>query len=714
MRTTVPRGFAAIMAFAVCSGFLGAADRRPITETDILKFQWVADPQISPDGKEVAYVLVSVNEKEDRYETSLWTVGTSGSAAPRRLTAGPRDSVPRWSPNGRTLAFVRAPGEKDRPQIHLLPLSGGEALKLTDLPKGAGAPNWSPDGKTIAFTSTTSDEDLAEKKAGPKSPAEIEKKEKDESNKPRVVTRAVYRFNNQGWLDPARHSHIWTVPFVENATVPAEAKRLTSGRYDEGELAWSRDGSRIYFTSTRVDEPYYDNPDGNLYFVPAAGGEIQTVADIDGPINDAVPSPDGSRFAFTGSVNPPARQSHTQSDLFVFSRGKATSLTADYDYEMGSNLAGDQRPPRGGAPSAIVWTPDGRSVLLVTTEKGRSNLVKVDVATRKIEPLTTGDHDVMAYSATPDASKLAVAIGAANEIGDVYLLDAATRKLTRLTRVNEELFSQLDLPQPEEIWYDSFDGKKINGWIVKPPGFEKGKKYPFIVQIHGGPHTAYGHIFTHEFLWMAAKGYVVLYTNPRGSTSYGQDFANVIQYRYPGDDYKDIMAGVDEVLKRGYVDEKKLGVTGGSGGGLLTNWAVTQTDRFAAAVSQRSVADWTSFWYSADFTLFTPSWFRKNPYQDPEEFRTRSPLAYVGKIKTPILFVEGEEDWRTPLWQGGAAMFRALKAEKKPTVMVTFPGENHELSRSGMPSHRVERLRHIVNWFDKYLQGKPMPVYDLQ
>ena len=691
-----------------------AAERRPITETDILKFQWVADPRISPDGREVAYVLVTVNEKEDRYETSLWMVEASGKAAPRRLTAGPRDSAPRWSPSARTLAFLRAPGEKDRPQIHFLPLSGGEARKLTDIPKGASAPIWSPDGKTIAFTSTTSDEDLAEKKAGPKSPAEIEKKERDEKNKPRIVTRAVYRFNNQGWLDPARHSHVWTVPFSEAATAPAEAKRLTSGRYDEGDLVWSRDGSRIYFTSTRVDEPYYDNPDANLYFVPAAGGEIQTVADIDGPIDDAVPSPDGSRFAFTGSVNPPARQSHTQSDLFVFSGGKAANLTADYDFEMGSNLAGDQRPPRGAAPSPLVWTPDGRSILLVTTEQGRSNLRKVNVATRNLEPLMKGDHDVMAWSATPDASKLALAIGDANDIGDVYVLDVSTGKLTRLTRVNDALFSQLDLPEPEEIWYASFDGKKINGWIVKPPGFQAGKKYPFIVQIHGGPHTAYGHIFTHEFLWMAAKGYVVLYTNPRGSTSYGQDFANVIQYRYPGDDYKDIMAGVDEVLKRGYVDEKKLGVTGGSGGGLLTNWAVTQTDRFAAAVSQRSVADWTSFWYSADFTLFTPSWFRKNPYQDPEEFLARSPVRYVDRIKTPILFVEGEEDWRTPLWQGGAAMFRALKAEKKPTVMVTFPGENHELSRSGMPSHRVERLRHIVNWFDKYLQGKPMPIYDLQ
>jgi len=248
------RAVGAALLLATGSRVVGAADRRPITETDFLKFQWVADPQISPDGKEVAYVLVAVNEKEDRYDTSLWSVPTSGGGEPRRLTAGPRDSSPRWSPDGRTLAFVRAPGEKDKPQIHLLSMSGGEARKLTDLPRGAGSPAWSPDGKRIAFTSNTNDQDLAEKKAGPKSPQDLEKKERDERNKPRIVTRAIYRFNNQGWLDPSRHSHVWAVPVTEG-TEPAEAKQLTAGRYNEGDLAWSKDGTRIYFTSDRVDEP---------------------------------------------------------------------------------------------------------------------------------------------------------------------------------------------------------------------------------------------------------------------------------------------------------------------------------------------------------------------------------------------------------------------------------------------------------------------------
>ena len=264
---------------------------------------------------------------------------------------------------------------------------------------------------------------------------------------------------------------------------------------------------------------------------------------------------------------------------------------------------------------------------------------------------------------------------------------------------------------PEEIWYTSFDGTKIQGWILKPPRFEPSKKYPLILQIHGGPHSAYGNTFTHEFHWMAAKGYVVLYTNPRGSSNYGQDFGNSIQFRYPGDDYKDLMAGVDEILKKGYIDQGRMGVTGGSGGGLLTNWVVTQTNRFKAAVSQRDISDWANFWYTADFTLFTPRWFRKAPFEDPADFAARSPITHVAKIQTPLMFILGDEDWRTPPAAGGEDLFRALKYLKRPTVMVRFPNENHELSRGGKPWHRVERLQHIVGWFDQWLLGTKNPAY---
>lgn len=701
---------ALLVAMVLAAGAAAHAAPRPIAETDLLKFRWVADPRISPDGKDVAYVLVTVNEKEDRYDTSLWLVKTSGAPLPRRLTAGPRDTAPRWSPDGQTLAFLRAE-EKEKPQIHLLPMRGGEARKLTDLPKGASAAVWSPSGRTIAFTSGTTDMDLRERD---KAKEDKKGEKKEEKPEVRVILRAVYRQNGEGWLDPERPPHIWTALVVSTETGPAEPKRLTSGSFGEENLFWSRDGSRIYFTSDRVAEPYYAPPDANLYAVPAEGGAIEPVVDMDGEINAPSLSPDGRSFAFSGFVNPAQQQSHSQDDVLVHAAGKISNLTAGYDYEIGSILAGDQRPPRGGSPRPLVWAPDGSKLYLVTTEKGRSNLVALDIARQKVEPLTTGNHDVIAYTATPDARSFAVTLADATRLGDLYLLETGSKKLTQLTRVNEELFSELAISPPEEIWYDSFDGKKINGWIVKPPGFDPGKKYPFIVQIHGGPHTAYGHTFTHEFLWMAAAGYVVLYTNPRGSTSYGQDFANVIQYRYPGDDYRDIMLGVDEVVKRGYVDEKRMGVTGGSGGGLLTNWTVTQTNRFGAAVSQRSVADWLGFWYTADFSLFTPFWFRSTPFQDPEEFLARSPVNYAEKITTPMMFIEGDADLRTPAGQGGEAMFRALKAQRKTAVMVRFPGETHELSRSGKPSFRLERLRHIVGWFDKYLLGKTTTAYDLQ
>jgi dipeptidyl aminopeptidase/acylaminoacyl peptidase len=309
---------------------------------------------------------------------------------------------------------------------------------------------------------------------------------------------------------------------------------------------------------------------------------------------------------------------------------------------------------------------------------------------------------------------LAAVISTPTVVGDLYSIAGAGGAAKKLTAFNDELFGQLALDEPVEIWYTSFDGRRIQGWILKPPSFEASKKYPLILQIHGGPHSAYGNTFTHEFQWMAAKGYVVLYTNPRGSSNYGQEFGNSIQFNYPGDDYKDLMAGVDEVVKKGYVDESRLAVTGGSGGGLLTNWVVTQTSRFKAAVSQRDISDWSNFWYTADFTLFRPTWFRKPPFEDAADFARRSPITHVARIQTPLMFILGDEDWRTPPSAGGEELFRALKYLRKPTVMVRFPGENHELSRSGRPWHRVERLQHIVNWFDKWLMGLNTGTYENQ
>lgn len=693
-----------------------AADKRFLTEKDLFKFVWIADPEISPDGSKIVFTKVWIDPKTENYETALWIVPTSGGEA-RPLSNGVHDASPRWSPDGKLLAFVRSPmkdGKPDKPQIFLLSFAGGEAQQLTKVDSGASQPQWSPNGKTILFSSTDEGKDES---AGKAPEGEDEGKPKEHKSDVLVINKAVYRFNGAGYINLKARTHLWTIGVPDDPGAMPKAKQITNGKYNEEDARWQPDGSRIYFTANRVAEPYYQQSHTDLYSIAPDGTDEKKVLSFDGGMRGYEFSDDGKQIAFEAEQNHHPEYSYTQPDLFVVDNQMGATpknLTADYDYEIGGGIGGDQAAPRGGGAGGVIWSKDGRWLYLRSAEKGSANLKKVDSSTGKLEPLTNGTQAVMSYTASDDASKIALVISTSTNIGDLFVLDTASGNLNQLTHINGELFSQINITDPEEIWYTSFDGKKIQGWIQKPPNFDPSKKYPLILEIHGGPHGAYGFIFTHEFQWMAAKGYVVLYVNPRGSTSYGQDFGNIIQYHYPGDDYKDLMAGVDEVIKRGYIDTSKMGVTGGSGGGVLTNWTVGHTTRFAAAVSQRSIADWAGFWYTADFSLFTPSWFRAAPWEDMQDFVARSPITYIKNVKTPMMFIEGQADMRTPPADGGEQMFRALKYMHIPTVMCRFPGETHELSRSGGPWHRVERLQHIVNWFDIYLQGKPLHIYDVE
>src|SRR5258706_381500 len=706
---------------ALCAGPV-LAQKRNITEKDLFNFVWAGDTQISPDGSRVAFVRVTVNEKKDGYNTAIWSVSPA-TGETHQLTSGPRDSTPRWSPDGKFLLFVRViekDGRPDMPQLFMLPMAGGDSFQFTTMTRGAGGPQWSPDGKMILFGNSANPEDLA--KAAPRNqpspsptPLDARKPEEPRESDVRVITRAVYRFNGAGYTDPKHPNHIWVVTAPKTGDEKVAPKQLTSGRYSDEGATWAKDNSQIYFASDQIDEPYYELPSTTIYSISVNGGQPARLTSFDMDTGAFSVSPDGKRIAFYGSQSKPV-QSYTEPDLWVMDlapNAQPRNLTRDFDYDVGSGVGGDNTAPRGGGNAPPIWRADGHSIVAVYAKEGKANVGIFDATSGKEIDLTSGNQAVVSFRSTPDATKFALVISSPTRIGDIFWLEGPGGQPKQLTHLNHELFSKINLTEPEEIWYKSFDGKKIHAWVQKPPDFDANKKYPLILNIHGGPHAAYGFVFDHEFQWMAAKGYVVLYPNPRGSTSYGQDFGNIIQYHYPGDDYKDLMAGVDEVLKRGYIDEKKMGVTGGSGGGLLTNWTIGQTARFAAAVSQRDIANWADFWYVADFTLFQESWFRAAPFDDPEDFKARSPITYINNVKTPMMFILGEADWRTPTYSGGEEMFRALKYKKIPTVMVRFPGETHELSRSGQPWHRIERLEHIVGWFDKWLMGMAKPEYDV-
>jgi len=752
-------GFRLRHSFVICLLILTTgigvafAQKRNITEKDLWNFVWIGDAQISPDGSRVAFVRVTVNDKKEGYNTSIWSVPTAGGEEPHQLTKGDYDSTPRWSPDGKYLLFLRATekdGKPEEPQLSILPMAGGDSFSFTDLPKGAGNPVWSPDGKMIAFTSDTNAEDLAKqekkkkkeeesKKAAsessaspsPKPEASKQPSGKSETDEPakkaeadsehesdiRVITRAVYREDNEGYLDPKHPQHIWTVPAPRNAEEKVQPKQLTSGRFDEGNAFWAKDGLRIYFTSLHIDEPYYALPKTELYSVSPNGGDATKLNSFDMDVGGLSLSPDAKQIAFVAATTRPVN-SYTQPDLWIVdltADAKPRNLTATFDFDVGDGPFGDTAAPRAGGRNVPLWTPDGRSLIEVYGKEGRAILASFDVASGAPTDLVGGNQTVLRFRASADASKIIYTVSSPIRVNDLFALDRAnaSSQPVQLTKINDELFSKLNLTEPEEIRYKTFDGKTIQAWVQKPPDFNPTKKYPLILNIHGGPHGAYGYIFEHEFQWMAAKGYVVLYPNPRGSTTYGQDFGNVIQYHYPGDDYKDLMAGVDEVIRRGYIDKNKLGVTGGSGGGLLTDWVVGQTTRFAAAVSQRDIASWIDWWYTADFTLFQPNWFKAPPFDDEQDFKARSPLTYIKNVKTPMMFILGEADYRTPPGAGGEEMFRALKFRKIPTVMVRFPNESHELSRSGQPWHRIERLENIVGWFDHWLMGAPKPDYEV-
>lgn len=633
-----------------------------------MDWEYVTAPQISFDGSQVVYTRRWTDKINDKFESDVWIMN-SDSSKNRFLVKG---ASPLWSPDGKRIAYI-APGQPAGPQIWVKWMDSGEETQLTRLERAPTNIDWSPDGKRIAFNMSVPSKPgfTVKLPARPDGAKWIEP--------PRVIDRLDYRADGQGYRSDG-YTHIFVIG-VDSGGTP---RQLTDGDYNHGSPEWSPDSQTIIFSAIRKPDAEYLRGDSEIYSLSVKDGAVRQLTDREGPDQSPVISPDGRYIAYTGSDR--SDDTYTVSKLYLMDIGGGNKKTLTGGFDR--------------SPVRPVWAADGSGVYFTTEDKGTDNLFFEPAKGGAPRQVTQGNHQLQVSSMARNGIAAGV-LTSSSEPGDVVVFNLKQPVIKKVTDVNGDLLEARRLGDVEEIWYDSVGGKKIQGWIVKPPDFDASKKYPLMLYIHGGPHTMYGVGFNFEFQNHAAEGYVVLYTNPRGSTGYGEEFGNAINNNYPGQDYDDLINGVDAVIKKGFIDERNLFVTGGSGGGVLTAWIVGHTNRFAAAVSMKPVINWYSFVGTTDGS----SWyynFKKLPWEDPSEHIRRSPITYVGNVTTPTMLITGELDLRTPM-EETEQYYRALKLRKIDTLMVRLPDEYHGFNAVPRhPSNRLQQILHLRGWFEKY------------
>lgn len=650
-------------------------EKRAINADDLYRLRLISDPQISPDGSRVAFVLKQMNEEKDEYLSNIYVADRTGTVT--QFTSGDKDSAPRWSPDGKYLAFLS--GRKERAQIYLMSTSGGESRALTERKLGAGVPFWSPDSATIGFVGMVSTD--------PEEEAEEKDKKGDKKHKPKmkILDRSGYKMDGAGYIGNRRR-HLFTVTVADR-----EVTQLTEGDFNDEDLSWSPDGQHIAFGSNR--QPDWDvKPGSDIYVMPASGGEARKLTETGGLYAMPVFSADGSRIAFAGNPDPdfvaPFR-------LFSIDRagGNLRSEQGDWDGSLGHEGGSDVVAPAGGFD--LQWRQDG--IYFVGGERGVANVYRsVDGA---VEPFTEGRHSITDFSMTSDGT-MAYACADITHIAEIYLREPGG-DVTQLTHENDAFYEDVRIAEPERFTFTGANGEESEGWILAPRGHETGK-HPLIVYIHGGPMTAYGEVFFFEYQFLAAQGFGVFFPNIHGSSSYGRDYQTSIRGDWGNLDYKDVMAGTDAAVSRDWVDEQRMGIIGGSYGGYMTNWVMTHSDRFRAGIAERCLSNMVSFFGTMDFGV---GWNRVTgayPEEDIEKIWNMSPLKYVADVKGALMIMQYEGDNRTPMEQG-EQMFNALRRLGKETKFIMVPEESHNFTRGGTPSRRVQRLGHIVEWFRRYL-----------
>lgn len=661
------------MRFLALFGLFSAlyAAKPGLDTNTIWDMRAVSEPQITKDAKSVIYVLAWSDKMTDQKYTNLWMVSGDGKDDRPITTGAFKDSEPRLSPDGTRLAYLS--NRSGKTQIHVRWLDSGQDAQITDLQQSPSQIVWSPDGKWIGYEARVPGKPDWNPKMPEKPPGA------KWADPPIIVTKLRWRENGSGLVQPG-YTHIFAVPATGGTP-----KQVTSGDYNHSAaFAWSADCKWIYTSTNRIPDAEYSLEGGDIYAYSIDDGTVKQLTTRKGPDMDPVPSPGGKKIAYLG--HDWKFQSYTVNHLYLMDAdGKnAKNLTASLDRDV--------RAPH--------WSWDGKTLYFLVDDHGNTQLYSADPESGEVKAVTSGQQQLTDFSIANNLMAAAVR-ATATEPGDIVMVPAYRQGApVKLTHVNDSLMSQYQLGGFEELTYDSFDGKNIQGWIIKPPNFDASKKYPFILDIHGGPHAMYGVGFQHEMQIQAARGYVVLYLNPRGSTGYGEEFGNIIHTKYPGDDFTDLMKGVDQMVAKGYIDPKKLCVTGGSGGGLLTAWIIGHTDRFAAAVSQYPVTNWITQAGTADGG-YTHSalWLKAFPWEKPQQFLEHSPIYYAKNFKTPTMVITGEADLRTPIAESEELYF-ALKAQKVPSVLVRVPEEYHGIR--GRNSHYIEKIEQIMAWMERY------------
>ena len=644
---------------------------------DVYDLTGVLDPRVSPDGRTVAYAVWRIDREANEYRSAIWLAAMDGSSEPRRLTSGERrDGSPRWSPDGRRIAFTsnRELDEDGKPkpaQLYVMPLDGGEPVKLTALEEDVSAPAWSPDGSRIAFSSRVPD------------PAYREKDPK--KRPPRRFTRLQFKLDDEGWTGD-RRQHVFTVA----ADGSAAPEQLTHGDFEDGDPCWSPDGGRIAFASAREDD--WDlRPVRDLYVVDASGGEPSRLTGGDGATEQPSWSPDGGRIAYLLYPAVFDDPRHSQVAVVDVASGQRRVLTESLDRNCNPYPA--IREP--------IW--DGEDLLFAVEDSGNTHVYRIPAdGSGKPELVVGGDLMVTGYDSA--AGRLAHSATTPTQLSELHVGDR------RATSVGRAFADGRDLARPERFMATSADGTEVEAWVMRPAGFQEGQTYPTLLNVHGGPFSQYGNKFFDEFQVYAGAGYAVLYANPRGSSGYSEEWGRAIRGPIadgPGwgtVDYEDLMAVVDEAVRRfDFVEEDRIGVMGGSYGGFMTSWMVGHTDRFRAACSERSCNNFLLEGGSADIGWMFKGELGAFWFEAPEAYLKVSPSTYAPDIHTPLLILHSENDLRCPVGHA-EDLFTILRLLGRDVEMVRFPEEGHELTRSGAPAHRVQRFDIVLDWFDRRLK----------